>query len=382
MIPSEQSHMHIAAKSHPGMSGKNNEDRYAVSAYRLAAGDSLPAIFAVVSDGIGGHRAGEIAAEIIVETTSQAVASSDGSQPVQTLKEAIQLANQRILSYSEREPDTKGMGATCACCWIIDDRLYIAYVGDTRIYLLREDSIIQISTDHTWIQEALDAGVLTPEQAKRHPNAHVIRRLLGSDHPVQTDVRLKLNEWESDSKAEINQGMQLRPGDQVLLCSDGLTDLVNATEILNMMKEEKQETALDNLIDLANQRGGHDNITIIAVKSPEINPEPATALSASSDTKKRIFLTCLTASILAGFILILITGAYFFFRQYLYTPAPPITTITSTQPALFPSETHTPMESQSPTLPTATNQPIETATESPQSINATITPWPTNTAVP
>jgi serine/threonine protein phosphatase PrpC len=378
LIPSEQSHMHIAAKSHPGMSGKNNEDRYAVSAYRMEAGDSLPAIFAVVSDGIGGHRAGEIAAEIIVETTSQVVASSDGSQPIQTLKEAVRLANQKILSYSEREPETKGMGATCSCCWIIDDSLYIAYVGDTRIYLLREDSIIQISTDHTWIQEALDAGVLTPEQAKRHPNAHVIRRFLGSDHPVQTDIRLKLDEWESDSKAENNQGMRLRPGDQVLLCSDGLTDLVNAPEILNILKENSQEQALDNLINLANQRGGHDNITIIAVKSPEIDPEPAAPHPAASDTKKRIFLTCLTASILAAVVLILVASAYFFFRQYLNPPATPITTITTTQPALFPSETHTPVESQPPNLLTATDQPIETTVESP----ATITPWPTNTTAP
>src|SRR5512136_2619688 len=223
MIPAERAHLHIAALTHPGMSGKNNEDRYAVSAFRLEDEQSLPAVFAIISDGIGGHRAGEVAAEMVVEIVSQAIAKSNAQYPIQTLREAIMRSSQEISVEAESDPEKKGMGATCACALVVGERLYIAYVGDTRIYLLRAGAIQQISIDHTWVQEAIDAGIITPEEGKGHTNSHVIRRYLGSRQPVEPDTRLRLSPAEKASQSEEHQGMTLQPGDQILLCSDGLT---------------------------------------------------------------------------------------------------------------------------------------------------------------
>ena len=268
MIPAEKSHLQVVANTHPGMSGKNNEDRYMVASFRLEDPHATPSTLAVVADGIGGHRAGEIAAEIAVDTIHQHVAQSDASQPLQTLHHAIQLANQKIFTAAESDPEKKGMGATCACCWIIGPRLYTANLGDSRIYLLRNGNIKQISKDHTWIQSALEAGVITPEQAKGHTHAHIIRRYLGSQNEVEPDSRMSLNSEETDEQALANQGFPLQPDDQLLLCSDGLSDLVEDEEIQKALSWVDPEKNLLDLINLANQRGGHDNITIVNLLLP------------------------------------------------------------------------------------------------------------------
>ena len=117
MIPVDRSHLFVAADSHPGMSGKNNEDRYAVSAFRFSEENPLPVLFAVLADGIGGHKAGEVAAETAVEVISQGVAGSDATHPLSTLTEAIIQASQTILGLSEADQQQKGMGSTCACSW-------------------------------------------------------------------------------------------------------------------------------------------------------------------------------------------------------------------------------------------------------------------------
>lgn len=385
MIPAERSHLHVAAQSHAGMSGKNNEDRYAVSAYRLEGENPIPVVLAIVSDGIGGHRAGEVAAEIVVETISQAVATSDASLPVETLREAIIRASQEILAQSESDPDKKGMGATCVCACIIDDRLYAAYAGDSRIYLIRGDKILQLSIDHTWIQEAIDLGILDPEQANDHPNAHVIRRYLGSRQPVEPDTRLRLHAGEDDFQAQANQGLRLMPGDQIVLCSDGLTDLVNDHEILATLKDKDQDAPLSELIDQANQRGGHDNITIITLQVPVTIPEAAT-VPVAPKRQWSLALTCLTVGLFLGALILLLGGAYLFLRgSPSVTPlATPISTMPPSQPAIVltnvlpPSNTPLPFDA-SPT-PSATITP--TLSPSPGQPSATSTAWPTNTTGP
>src|SRR5450756_2343537 len=190
MIRSEHAHLQVAALSHPGMTGKNNEDRYAVSAYRLGPDNAAPSLLAVLCDGIGGHRAGEVAAEIAVNTISQVVAESDASQPIQILQNAVQAASQRIYKQAQSNGERRGMGSTCACAWVIGSRLYTVSVGDSRIYLQRGDAIYQLTTDHTLVQELLERGQITPEQMRGHPNAHVIRRHLGSAVPPEGDFRL------------------------------------------------------------------------------------------------------------------------------------------------------------------------------------------------
>jgi PPM family protein phosphatase len=272
MIRSSLAHLHISALSHPGMSGKNNEDRYAVSSYHLGKDDPRPAVFAVIADGIGGHRAGEVAAELAINYISQGVSESNGKKPLKILENAIHAASQAIASHSAGKLDEEGMGATCACIWIIENRLYTAHVGDSRIYLLRGKYVRRLTTDHTWVQEAIDKGMLTPEQARDHPNVHVIRRHLGGLELPEVDFRLKLDDDESDEEAQENQGFLLEHGDIILVCSDGLTDMVWDDEILAVIRSKKDvKSAAEALVDLANKRGGHDNITVVLMAVPRLD---------------------------------------------------------------------------------------------------------------
>lgn len=269
MIPTTRAHLHVAAITHPGMRGKNNEDRYGVSAYSIGEEDRTPSVFAMIADGIGGHRAGETAAEMAVNLISQSVAESMASDPPAVLAEAVSNASQAIFEESASDPSKKGMGATCIAAWVIGDRLFTVAVGDSRLYLIRSGSILRLNIDHTWIQEAIENGALTPDQAKGHPNAHVIRRYLGSPQPVVPDFRIRLNPTESDGDAQANQGLRLLPDDVLLLCSDGLHDLVDDQEILQVISNQKMEKALETLVNMANERGGHDNITIVALQVPK-----------------------------------------------------------------------------------------------------------------
>jgi protein phosphatase len=386
MIPAERAHLYVAARSHPGMSGKNNEDRYGVSAHLLDLADPVPSVLAIVADGIGGHRAGEIAAEIAVETISQEVSNGNSSLPAQTLAQAIVQASQAIYEQSLDNPERKGMGATCVCAWIIGDRLYAANVGDSRIYLVRAGTIRQLSTDHTWIQEALDQGALTPEQVQGHPNVHVIRRYLGSRQTVVPDLRLRLGEEESNQQSEANQGVRLQPGDRLLLCSDGLTDLVKDTEILSILTTFKQEEALDLLVSLANQRGGHDNITLVTLQVPETVALPAELQPVSRWQRRRV--TCLGFAALTVLGLLLIGGISWLMQR---SPSG------ATDPANMTPLAHTatlqaanlPTGQASPTLalaapitmtPAKTGQPVA-GTRTVQAV-FTLTPWPTNTGSP
>jgi serine/threonine protein phosphatase PrpC len=381
MISVNQAHLFVAARSHPGMSGKVNEDRYAVTAYQLKKRRATPVILAIVTDGIGGHRAGEVAAEMAVEMVRKVVSSSDATRPVDILREAILRANQAIIQKAESDRNLQGMGTTCACGWVIGERLYTSSIGDTRIYLARDNAIQQISTDHTWVQEAIDSGVLAPDQAHSHPNAHVIRRYLGSRNLVVPDTRLRLRPGETDAQSEANQGHRLQPGDQVLLCSDGLTDLVAEEEILAILKNNRQEQALDQLISLANQRGGHDNITVVALEVPRVTPRAVQ----STRSWQRAFMAFMATMV------VLLIGAGVTLAGYTYlkgmqdnrdhvTPTnlpmigkvtAPVFPVFSSPTATLTSGTDAFIRTETPWTPTPDRTPL-----------ATLTPWPTNTLQP
>ena len=268
MNRSSSSHLTIAALSHAGMSGKNNEDRYTVSSYTTEEGK--PVVFAIVSDGIGGHRAGEIAAELAVNYVIENVAQSNGHEPMAIMESAIHAASQSIASRSASKADQQGMGATCACVWVEGDRLYTAYVGDSRIYLIRDGKIHRLTVDHTWVQEAIEKGIIKPEDAHDHPNVHVIRRHLGSVELPEVDFRMCLNSGEGNEQAVKNQGLHLRAGDIMLMCTDGLTDLVWDDEILRVSTTRNSlKSAAEDLVAEANERGGHDNITVILIGAPK-----------------------------------------------------------------------------------------------------------------
>jgi PPM family protein phosphatase len=387
MIRTAHSSFPVAALTHPGMSGKNNEDRFAVSAYRLNRRGRIPVLFAVLSDGIGGHRAGEIAAEIAVERISQAVAASDGAQPVETLRQSIQQASQEIYALAVGDPNRYGMGATCGCVWIVDRQLYAATVGDSRVYLLRREGISQLSTDHTWVQEAFEQGILNQEQIKGHPNQHVIRRYIGSSYPPEVDFRLRIPEGDLNSRSEQNQGMTLAEGDRVLLCSDGLTDLVEDREIQAALRKYPLEQAGQYLVDLANSRGGHDNITLVVIEIPRRTFFDRIA------TSNRLFgAAALAAVILTAVVFVGILIGFDRLNNPEVESSPTVLAAATRQPTqglavTLPSETPTAavtlFQPVLPTLlPTLTATLPATSTPRPTLGGDTPTPWPTNTLNP
>ncbi|HET9913751.1 MAG TPA: PP2C family serine/threonine-protein phosphatase [Anaerolineales bacterium] len=364
MIRIARAHLNVEAQTHAGMTGKNNEDRYAVTSFVLDKDNRMPVLLAVLSDGIGGHRAGEVAAELAVNHMMQAVAHSDGRHIRQTIDDAVKEASEAIAAHSASNQNLKGMGATCATAWIVGDKLYTASVGDSRIYLMRGGRIQQVTVDHTWVQEAIDKGIITPEAAREHPNVHVIRRYLGSPTPPDPDFRLKLFNDEGDEHAENNQGLQLLPSDTLLLCSDGLTDLVWNDEILEIVRAKSNlKEAARALIELANSRGGHDNITVVLISVP-------------SDFKLTVgkkvdWLPWIIGGV-AGLVFILIVTAIVAFsllRQSAdVTPTPTLT--------LTPASTTTSSPTVTP-LPSVTGAPTRSLPVAP-----TYTPWPTNTPEP
>ena len=388
MIPADRPHLRIAAVSDPGLSGKNNEDRYSVSAFRLSdpsiSGDpaGTPSVLAVVADGIGGHRAGEVAAEIAVETISNAVAGSDGVQPVLTLQEAVIRAGRLIYDKAEAEMSQKGMGSTCAVAWVLGDRLYTVSVGDLRIYLIREGVIWQLTVDHTWVQEAIEQGVLSPDQARGHPNAHVIRRYLGSRQPVVPDLRLRTN--EGDAHTENNQGLRLLPGDCILLCSDGLTDLVGDDEILAALHRDGPEKALRPLVNLANQRGGHDNVTVLTL----LVPDQEMAQRAAVSGRPRLALTCAGLVIVLALLAVIVVGGYWLFRRVSEPGSSPQGTGVKLQATLtnaLPGLSSSPLPSQAAPLPAITTPsalPSSAGHTQAAPAGPTLTPWPTHTRPP
>ncbi len=380
MIPVSQAHLKVAAATHPGSRGKNNEDRYAVSAYRLDRQNPTPALLAVIADGIGGHRAGEIAAEMAVENISRIIAASDAAQPVEILRQAMVTTSQAIFERALKEPALQGMGTTCACAWVIDQRLFIAAAGDSRIYLVHAGAIQQLSTDHTWVQEALETGVITPDQAQGHPNAHVIRRFLGSRGQLEPDLRLRASRAESDAQAEANQGLRLAPGDCIILCTDGLTDLVGEAEILSTIQDWQGQAAIKRLIELANQRGGHDNITIVFLSVPESAPlEPV-----PTQRRNKLVLACLTASLLVFAAAGLLFGNWLLHRDANrgksgLSASPSAGLTATTLPGIHVRATlETSPASETPFTGGGGNA-FPSGSPSPTVRIATLTPWPTNT---
>jgi PPM family protein phosphatase len=263
------------------------------------------------------------------------------------------------------------MGTTCACAWVIDDRLYTANLGDSRIYLLRGEHLIQLTTDHTWIQEALDAGIITEAERGKHPNAHVIRRFLGSEKIPQPDFRLWFYESESGEEALENQGLPLLSGDKLLLCSDGLTDLVTDDEICAVLLDDSRAGAPETLIKMANQRGGHDNTTVVTLTVPG-----GTTSLVKKANRRRKLVGWLSLLVILGMVISVVIWRQplsEIFQAGNMTETP---TEAADQPAF--------VGTTAPIFPSSTN----TVTTTAESIDSqgmpipTLTPWPTHTQAP
>jgi protein phosphatase len=318
-----------------------------------------PSTLAVLCDGIGGHRAGEVAAEMGVSIITETIAAGSASHPLKTMAEAITRASNEIYTASKSGRGRSGMGATCACVWVIGNQFYATNLGDSRIYLLRNGNFFQLSTDHTWVQEALDAGIINDVEGDNHPNAHVIRRYLGSKKTPEPDFRLWFFDGENDADARGNQGMQLKSGDILMLCSDGLTDLVSDQEIHDVIQGNPLAQVPNILIDKANRRGGHDNTTVVLLEVPRKKVKAR---------KRRWALSCLVILAVSSFIVTALLLGLHWWNGRADQPES-IQSITVTLPAstqtIILTSTHTP-------------KPTEDITP----IQPSITPWPTDTLSP
>ena len=244
--------------THTGQVREVNEDRI-----HLNEEDRL----FVVADGMGGHAAGDVASGIAVEAVNDFIIhtrrdreltwpyaydeslSYDGNR----LQTAIRLANNRIREAVEEESRYQGMGSTLVSLLATEDRTTIGSVGDSRVYRYRTGQLVQLTNDHSWVNEQLQEGMLTEEQAKTHPFRNVVTRALGTDSSVQVDVR-------SDS---------IEDGDCFLLCSDGLTGMVDEDAISSLLAglaEHGVKAVCRELVDAANEQGGKDNISVVLVR--------------------------------------------------------------------------------------------------------------------
>jgi len=271
-----------------------------------------PPLFAV-ADGMGGARAGEIAARLAASALEEASTSATGGQALAAL---IEEANRRIWERSLADPATAGMGTTVTAA-LVDEAsgtVTIGHVGDSRAYLLRGDTLEQLSTDHSLVAELVQSGVLTPEEAERHPQRSAITRALGTDPAVEVEVQTVAGEI----------------GDLFLLCSDGLSVMLGDEEIAAAIEgaERDPQGAGEALVAAANAHGGEDNITVVLFElvdgepdptpvpgsTPTPGPEPTNAES-TADVKRhgagpggRFAAVALVALVVVGGVLVLYWG--------------------------------------------------------------------------
>ena len=262
--------LNIGHGTHEGMSGKHNEDSYGFFAWD--SGSGKPLYIGVVADGVGGQTAGEVASSLAVEAIQNYFRQQERvhNNISGHLERAVLAANKAVYEYSQGHNEVSGMGTTMVLVGIYDQKLYTTYVGDSRIYLYRDTVLQQITVDHTWAQEAIQVGLLTREQAKSHPNRNVIKRFLGGFPEVEVDHRLVMDGNEIGDETKINQGLLLQVGDIVLLCSDGLSDMIDDEVIRESLTtyQTQLQSGVHDLINKANQAGGRDNITALVLQIP------------------------------------------------------------------------------------------------------------------
>ncbi|MDP4115258.1 MAG: Stp1/IreP family PP2C-type Ser/Thr phosphatase [Bacteroidota bacterium] len=235
----------------------------------------------VVCDGMGGHKGGSVASRVAVEVIKSHFESLGTEfDPKEELKNALIKANATILQKAAEDSELTGMGSTAVLLLIQEEVCYYAHVGDSRIYHIRSKEIKQITKDHSLVQQMVDAGMITEDAAKNHPKKNVITRALGS---------------EGNSEPEVSEELPLCKNDKFLLCSDGLTGFVEDNEILKVAEKYPPQAACEKLVDMANERGGKDNIT---VQIARITAGPKPTLSENKKTNY-LFYTAIISFIVA-----------------------------------------------------------------------------------
>jgi protein phosphatase len=258
----------VFAKSDLGKARDHNEDNFLVadlsrrdctapvSEREYELGDR--GLLLMVADGMGGAAAGELASEMATDTVYKELLSSwlreqeaTGQRFALRLKEAVETANQQIHDYAKAHPENRGMGTTATAVGILGDHLYLTQVGDSRAYLVREGAAHQLTKDQSLMQRLVEAGELTEEEAAQSERRNIILQALGPDAKVKVDLTHQ----------------EIRRGDTVVLCSDGLSGQVKKEEIARQVSETRDLKAVcDRLVALANERGGPDNITVVVAR--------------------------------------------------------------------------------------------------------------------
>jgi len=204
----------------------------------------------IVADGMGGHKAGDYASAYTVKAIEREVEVCEDKSPIKILREAITVANVEIYDKASSEADFAGMGTTCVASTITDDVLYVANVGDSRLYII-DKAITQVTKDHSLVAELVRKGTLDASMAKGHPDKNIITRAIGAAPTVEIDF------FE----------VELNVGDIVLMCTDGLTNMVDDDEILRIVRcGVDVADAAENLIKMANHNGGKDNIGVVLIE--------------------------------------------------------------------------------------------------------------------
>lgn len=230
------------AKSDVGRVRDANEDSYLVA-------DPL----FVVADGMGGHIAGDVASSTAVKVIQDESGDASSENP-STLSKIISDANATIWDKAQSDPALRGMGTTCTLVLVDEDRVHIAHVGDSRAYRLRDGQLEQLTEDHTLVGRMVQEGRLSADEAQHHPQRSIITRALGVDEDVQVDL----------------ETVELSEGDRLLLCSDGLSSMVEDNSIESVLTSESDpQGAADRLVEAANEAGGDDNITVVVIDFEE-----------------------------------------------------------------------------------------------------------------
>ncbi|WP_066638742.1 Stp1/IreP family PP2C-type Ser/Thr phosphatase [Desulfolucanica intricata] len=206
-----------------------------------------------VADGMGGHNAGEVASQLALKVLEEEVNHRRflSDEPTGILLEAVQKANLQIYKASQNNITYRGMGTTITACWQVEKELYIAHVGDSRAFAIRNNDIIQLTEDHSLVQKLVNDGEITQEEARIHPRRNIITRALGTEPVVDVDL----------------YRLTVKNGDKILVCTDGLTNHLLSDELLDIiLKAYNLDEGVQALLRLALDRGGHDNISAVLVE--------------------------------------------------------------------------------------------------------------------
>jgi len=237
------------ASSDIGKAREINQDYYSIPKPE----DSLQLF--ILADGMGGYNGGEIASSLATASAKSYIENNfdkiehNKEAILELIKNAIEYANMVVFEKSKQEPNLEGMGTTLDICFIYNNKVYVGHVGDSRIYRIRGEIIRKLTKDHSYVQQLVEDGKITREEAEHHPKKNMLLKALGCTSMVEPDLRAR----------------NIETGDILLMCSDGLTNMVEEKEIYRVVRENP-ETATQVLVELANVAGGYDNITVVIIK--------------------------------------------------------------------------------------------------------------------